>query len=482
MLFILIINLYTSRVVLSTLGVVDYGVYNVVGGVIGMFYIVTTSLSNSIGRFFNFSLGKDDTQEQNIVFCTSVNIQILMSIVVFVLTELIGVWFLNNKMNIPENRMVAANYVLQFSIINFVIELISVPYNALIIAHEKMGAFAYISIFEVVFKLTAILVLTIVHFDKLILWAFSLMIISIIIRIIYGRYSGTHFPECKYRFIVERKLLKKMGVFAGWSFIGEAAGILRNQGVNILLNLYYGPVVNAANAIAMQVNGVISQFAGNFNTAVNPQIIKSYAANNLNESFNLVKVSTRLSFFLMLILSAPIIVETEFILKLWLGNFPNYSAVFVKLILILSLIEILCYPIITLQRATGVMRDYQIVSGTIHLLNFPVAWIFLKMGFKPYIVFNVAIALAVINLFARLIMLKRIVPISIKDFCVSVLLKVVFVSISTALFYSVLLYCFKINPILQFLILLIIVCSVVLTIGLSRSERIFILSIIKKKI
>lgn len=478
MFFLMIVSLYTSRIVLQTLGVSDYGVYNVVGGFVSLFAILTNSLSNAISRYITIEIGRHDIKRANNVFCVSVNLLLLMAIIVLIVSELFGIWFINCHLNVPPSRLTAARWVFQFSLLSFVIGLISIPYNALIIAHERMSAFAFISIFEAVFKLLSIYIISIMSCDKLILWAIMQTLSSIVIRLIYGVYCSRQFKECQYHLFMQRKIFKEMGFFAGWNFIGEAAGILRNQGVNVLLNLYFGPVVNAANGIAMQVNGMVSQFSGNFLTAVNPQIIKRYAENNLDGSYSLVNRSAKFSFFLMLIITSPLLCETNFFLTLWLAKYPNETVLFVQLFLVLSLIEILSYPIITLQRATGVMRNYQIVSGTIHLLNFPIAWLFLSEGFPAYWVYCIAIFLAIINTFARLYMLHRIVPISMTAFYLKVLLRVLVVSVISYLLISNLAFGHIIN-----IFLAIILCGCICGImGLDKIEKKMLVEFIKSKI
>lgn len=478
MLLLMVLSLYTSRVVLRTLGISDYGVYNVVGGFVSLFAILTNSLSNAISRYITIEIGRHDIKCANNIFCVSVNLLLLMAIIVLIISELFGIWFINCHLNVPPSRLTAAHWVFQFSLLSFVVGLVSIPYNALIIAHERMSAFAFISIFEAVFKLLSIYIIAILAFDKLILWAIIQTMTSILIRLIYGFYCSRQFKECHYHFFMQRKIFKEMGFFAGWNFIGEAAGILRNQGSNVLLNLYFGPIVNAANGIAMQVNGMISQFSGNFLTAVNPQIMKRYAEGNLDGSYSLVNRSAKFSFFLLLIITSPFLCETDFVLTIWLGKYPQETALFVQLFLVLSLIEIISYPIITLQRATGVVRNYQIVSGTIHLLNFPLAWLFLKEGFPAYWVYCVAIFLAIINTFARLYMLHRIVPISMITFYSKVLLRVLLVSVISYLLISNLIFSHIIN-IVWSIVLCGIVCGIM---GLDKNEKRLLIGFIKSRI
>ena len=433
MLFTMIVSLYTSRVVLKVLGVEDFGVYNVVGGVVAMFSVISGSLSTAISRYITYELGKHNIEQLKKVFSTAIAIQALLALLIIILAEIAGVWFLNTKMNIPGERIYAANWVLQCSIFTFAVNLISLPYNAVIIAHEQMSAFAYISIIEILLKLIIVFVLMYSPWDKLIVYAVLLLLISVVIRIIYGIYCKCHFLECRWSFIIDKFYLKEMGSFASWNFIGASAGILRSQGVGVLLNIFLGPTVNAARAIAEQVNFAIASFSNNFMVAVNPQIIKSYSQNNIHYSYKLVMSSARLSYFLLLLLSLPIMVGTCFILQLWLTVVPDNSICFIRLALILSLVESLSLPLVTLQQATGKIKWYQIVVGGFHLLNFPFAWLFLYLKFAPEVVYVIAIVLAILCLYARLYMLRILINLSIKTFCIEVFIRVSLVTIISVL-------------------------------------------------
>lgn len=479
MIFMMIVGLYTSRVILNALGVEDFGIYNVIGGLVGMFAIVSSSLTTAISRFITVSLGKGEKLRLNQVFSTSLIVQSIIALSVIILAESLGVWFLNNKMIIPDIRMAAANWVFQCSIFSFAIGLISVPYNASIIAHEKMSAFAYISILEASLKLFVAFMLSWGGYDKLIVYAILLLVVSIIIRFTYSIYCSEKFSECRFHFVWDKLLLKEMAGFAGWSFIGNTAGILRNQGGNILMNIYGGPIINAAAGIANQVNNAITGFSNNFIMAVNPQIIKLYSQDKLAKSYSLVLNSARLSFMLMLLITTPLIVATPQILHLWLKLVPDYSVNFVRLILILSLIECTCIPLVTLNQATGKIRNYQLVVGSIHLLNFPLAWLLLLLGNRPEVVYVVAILLAVINLYARLIMLHRMLGISIWQFNKNVVLRAIFAS---ALVYGITLLYLQIsntNIVLKIATSLFIAIAMISLVGTNRNERSFVLKKLK---
>lgn len=418
MMFGMLVSFYTSRVILNALGVEDYGIQNVVGGFVSMFSLISVSLSSSVGRFLTFELGKGDYESLKKVFSTSVLIHIVLAIVVFILSETVGVWFVNNKMVIPESRLYAANWVFQASILSFMFGLLSVPYNALIVAHERMSAFAYIGILEIVLRLAVVLFVAYCpfDFDKLIIYSVLLTGIGMLMRFIYVSYCRRNFSESELLFNVDKNCLKEMGAFAGWNFIGCSALLLKNQGVDILLNLYFGPVVNAARGIAGTVNGAVSSFSGNFMTALNPQITKSYAAEEKEYAFSLVERGSRFSFFIMFMFALPIFLEADFVLTIWLKQYPEHTVSFVRLILALSLCDIISNTLITLQSATGKIRNYQLAVGGILLLNFPLSYICLRTGCPPEAVLIVAIFVSILCMILRLLFLRHTVELSMRRF------------------------------------------------------------------
>lgn len=428
MLIMTLVNLYTSRVVLNALGVEDFGIYNVVGGVVAMFTILSGSVTAAISRFITFELGEGDIAKLQRIFSTAVTIQFGLGLLVVLLAETVGLWFLYSKMSIPDGRMLAANWVLQFSLVAFVINLISVPYNALIIAHERMSVFAYIGIFEAVAKLGVGLLILVAPIDRLIFYAVMMCAVALAVRMAYGWYCKRHFEECSYQFIFDRRLLHDMSGFAGWNFIGASSTILRDQGGNILINIFFGPGVNAARGVAVQVSHAIMNFANNFMTALNPQIIKSYATGDHGYMMTLVYQGARLSYYMLLLLSLPIIISTHYILVVWLGIVPDHTVAFVQLSLLLSMSEALSNPLIIAMLATGRIRDYQIVVGGLNMLNLPIAYVLLNLGLAPESVFFVAICLSQICLFARIYMLKRIVRLSLIQFVRNVYLNVIAVT------------------------------------------------------
>lgn len=440
MLFLMAVSLYTSRVVLNALGVEDFGIYNVVGGIVAMFTVLSGSLSAAISRFITYELGKGNSSNLNRIFSSAVTIQLGLAGIIILLAETIGLWFLNVKMNIPEMRMEAANWVYQFSIITFSINLISVPYNASIIAHEKMSAFAYISILEAIGKLTIAYLIVISPMDKLIFYSILMCVVALIVRFTYGNYCKKHFSECIYHFIWDKQLLKQMFGFAGWNFIGATSAVLRDQGGNVIINLFCGPTVNAARAVAFQVNTAIHGFVSNFMTALNPQITKSYAANEHNYMMTLIYQGARLSFYMLLILSLPVIVNTHYILTLWLKIVPEHTVLFVQLILIFGMSEALSQPLITAMLATGKIRNYQIIVGGLQMMNLPVSYILLRNGIFPEIVIIVAILFSQCCLITRLLMLHYMIKLSIKKYIMKVYINVFAVALISSIIPIILKY------------------------------------------
>jgi O-antigen/teichoic acid export membrane protein len=424
MLFTMAVSLFTSRVILNTLGVEDYGINNVVGGIVTMFSVLSGSLSSSISRFITFELGKGNIERLKTIFSTGVNIQLGMSVLIIIIAEAVGIWFLNTKMNIPTDRMVAANWVFQCAILTFVLNLLSVPYNAAIIAHEKMSAFAYISVVEVSLKLIIVYMLMISPFDRLETYAVLLLLVGAVIRFIYGYYCKRHFEECTYHFVFDKPVLKEMTGFAGWNFLGNGAYMLNTQGVNILMNLYFGVAVNAARGIATQVDAALKQFVNNFTTAVNPQITKSYAQGDLDYMHKLVCRSAKFSAFLMMFFAVPIILETNTILTIWLKTVPDYAVIFLQWIIISSFMDtVLANSLVTSMFATGKIKRYQIIVTTIGCLVFPLSWIAFKLGFEPQVGYILYFIIYTILLFVRLYLLKDMVKLPVMMYIREVLYK-----------------------------------------------------------
>lgn len=479
MLFGMLVSLYTSRVVLNTLGVEDYGIQGVVGGLVSMFSLISTSLSSSVGRFLTFELGRGDLERLKRTFSTSLMIHVVLALIIFVLMETVGVWFLNNKMTIPVERLYAANWVFQASILSFMLGLLSVPYNASIVAHERMSAFANIGILDVILRLLIVLFIAYSpwHFDRLIVYALLLVAVSTLMQSIYWTYCRRHFSECRFRLSFDREYWKEISTFASWNFIGCSALLLKNQGVNILLNLFYGLTLNAARGIAESVSTVVNSFVSNFTTALNPQITKSYAGGNKLYSISLVEQGARFSFYVLLIFVIPLVLETKIVMNLWLEDYPVYTVRFVRFILVYSLIDSLAKTLITLQNATGKIKNYQLIVGGILLLNFPLSYICLYLQFPPESTYCVAILITILCLIARLFIAKKYVGLSIRHFMHQVIFNVLLVAIIAS---SLPVLIHFIIPFGWIRFVIVGVVSVVSTIfailfiGCSRSEREYI--------
>ena len=406
----MLVGLYTSRVILQALGVEDYGIYNVVGGFVSMFSLISSSLQGSVSRFLTFELGTGNTDNLKKVFSTSFYVMIGLSVVIIIATETIGIWYLNNKMVIPTERMGAAFWCFQLSVASFVLSLISTPYSSSIISHEKMNVYAYISIVDVLLKLVICYALVISPIDRLILYAILLFLVQCINQTIYWTYCKRKFEECTLQAIFEKQLFKKMFGFAGWNFIGSSSAVLRNQGANLLLNAWGGPVVNAANGIANTICGVVMGFVGNFTQAFNPQITKRYAAKEYDSLMTLLIYGSKYSYYLMFIIALPIILNAEFILKIWLGIVPEHTVLFSRWIFVFLLVESISRPIITAKNATGQIRNYQIVVGGTLLLMLPLSYLGLKLGMPVEVVPFCNALTAVMSVFARMYMLRGDFP------------------------------------------------------------------------
>lgn len=485
MLFLLIINLYTSRVLLDALGVSDYGIYNAVGGIVTMFSVISGSITAAITRYITYELGKGENENGRLskVFSTAVIIQLFLAGIVLTLLETVGVWFLNNHMNIPVDRVRAANWVFQFSIITFVINLISVPYNAAIIAHEKMNAFAYIGIYEGIMKLFIAFGIMVSPIDKLIFYAISLCFLSVSVRLIYGIYCNHNFNECTLVKTFDVTLIKEMFGFAGWNFIGAAAGLLRDQGGNILINIFCGPVANAARGLAYQVNNAVQSFLSSFTTAMHPQITKSYSSGDDRYFMSLIYKGSKISYYILFILSLPIILNTEYIVQLWLGQVPEHTINFIRLVLILSMSEAISTPLVTAMLATGNIKKYQIIVGGLNMMNLPISYLFLRQGSSPEVVFIIAIIISQICLYARIYLLRDMINLETGEYIRQVYLRIIIVTIISSLL-SFITYVYAPEGFTGLLIVsiasVLIACFGIYFLGLTRTERDEIVMIVIK--
>lgn len=484
MLLNMIVSFYTSRIVLDALGIDDFGIYNVVGGIVVLFTFLNTAMSSATQRFLTFELGKKSGVERlSKVFSTSLNIHVLISFFIVILSETIGLYFLNEFMVIPSERMVAANVVYQCSILSCIMGIMTLPFNAIIVSYEYMDVFAWISIFDVILKLVIAYLLYITFFDKLIVYSVLLFLVTLITSIIYVLYCYKKFPECKYRCVRDRSLFKSMCSFAGWNLIGNFAYICFTQGLNILLNMFFGPAVNAARGIAVQMQGVIGRFAGSFQIAVNPQITKKYAANNMDGMYLLLYKSSKISFFLLFIVSYPIILQTENILNFWLVDVPNYTVSFFRIIICISMIEVLANPLNIGAQATGKVKKYQIMEGGTLLFILPLSFFMLKIFHRPEVVFIVHLVIAIIVQYIRVLLLNKMIGLSIKDYFKDVILQIIMVSTaSVVLIYVMCVIASSLmdNFFVCTIMSVVIIGVLIFAIGLTNQEKFFIIEFIRK--
>ena len=485
MFFIMAVTLFTSRVVLSALGVEDYGIYNVVGGVIAMMGVLNNAMSVSTQRYLTFELGRGDMVRLKQTFSLCLTIFFLLSIIVAVLAETIGLWFLNTQLIIPSNRMEAANWIYQFSILSCVSSLITMPFNASIIAHERMNVYAYVGIIEVILKLLIVYLLLIIPADRLITYGFLFMISHLIVTGIYIGYCWKKFVETRYTWYWEKPLFKELVSYSGWNLFGSLSGLVKGQGLNILLNMFFNPAINAARGIAYQINAAITQFFTNFYTAVRPQITKYYAQGNIKEMQNLIFRSSKLSFYLIMLISLPIIIEAPYIVNLWLGQLPDYVVPFTRLIIAISAVDAMATPLMTAAHATGHIRLYQSSVGTMAILNVPVSYVFLILGYSPLVVFYISLIISVICLFMRLWIVRRLMEFPVMDYIVKVFGSCMMVC-ALSLILPVAIHVTQeeslVSVIIVYVVSLLSSIACIYFVGMDNKEKQFVCDIIKSKL
>ncbi len=410
------IGLYTSRVILLALGIEDYGVFSVVWGLVEIFGFINGGMTASTQRFLTFEMGSGNKRRLQEVFITSMNIHIIISLIIFVLSETGGLWFLTEKMVIPDERRTAAMWCFQLSVVTTILEIMSCPYQSVIIAREKISAFAYISILEAILKLAIVGMVLLTDHDRLIIYAILYACGKFLIRLIYNSYCTRHFEESRYKWFFDKALLKKMISFAGWNILGNLFHALNNQGLSLLLNVFFGPIVNAAQAVANQVQHIIRRFSRNFIIAYNPQITKSYASGQLKEMHLLIFRGSRLSFCLLLILCLPLMVEAPMVLDLWLKEVPKGTVNFLRLLLIILIVYDSTYPLYAAISATGEVRKYQLTNGVIMISVLPISFLILKMGGAPWSVYAVTLVFAIIATIATLNIVLEKIHMEFKDY------------------------------------------------------------------
>lgn len=398
MLITLVVGLYTSRVVLNTLGVENYGIYNIVGGVVALFGFLNSTMSGATQRFFTAAIGKNDKKQMSIVFCSAIQIHALVSLFVLILSETVGVWVLYNKLNIPIDRYDSAMWVLQCSVLSSIVMIMSVPYNAAIIAHEKMGAFAYISILEVTLKLIVVFALLLFGVDKLKLYATLMLCTQIIIRIVYSMYCKRNFPEARYKHVIDKSTFKEMSSFAGWDLYGNLCVIGKTQGLNFLLNIFFGTVLNAAAGIANQVTGIIMQFASNVIMAIRPQIMICCVQKKYGRMNYLINRGSLFIYLLILMLASPFLIDCYYVLNLWLGLVPDYAVPLCRISLLYGMLTIINSTVLAGIHATGKIKKISFISGTIQFLVVIFTYAAFKMGAEPYWAYGISTIILLITL------------------------------------------------------------------------------------
>ena len=485
MLVMMAVSLYTSRVVLDTLGVSDYGIYNVVGGFVTMFSLISGAMTTATQRFLSFAIGEGKTKEVTSLFSTAVIIHIGLALIILIAGETIGVWFVANKMNFPPGRYTAAIWVFEFSLLTFLVSVINVPYNAAIIAYEKMSAFAYISIIEVVLKLVIVYLLLITPFDRLVFYAILMAVVQLGVQLIYASYTHRKIKTCHCNWKLNHEYFKQMTSFVSWNLIGSLAGVCKDQGLNVVLNLFFGTAVNAARGVAIQVSTAINRFVTNFQMAMNPQIVKLYAAGEKKEMFKLVFRGSRFSYLLLLCLSLPVVIEAPFILNIWLVKVPDYTVVFLRLIIFTALIDSLSNTLITSMHASGKVRDYQIVVGGLSLLTLPFAYLLLKMGYSPTSALVTSLIISIVCLFARTALLSKSIDFPAISFLRDVALKMLILSIAS---YAIPLALYHFTTVNWWTFIIVCIVSFVSGVifsyylGIEKHERDVIVSKVKEKL
>lgn len=479
---IMLVSLYTSRVILQVLGVNDFGIYNVVAGVVVMFTFLNSSLSHATTRFLNYEMGKENKEAMRNIFCMSVNIHVFFAFVIFLMAETVGLWFVNTKLNIEAGRMPAALWAYQFSILSLCLQMLRVPYGATIVAYEKMDFYAYLSILDVVLRLGIVYLLKIVPFDKLIVYSALIPFINLSILLINMTYTRYHFDTTNYRIFWDKHLFRKMMSFSSWSLLGGFSGTASNYGINLIFNIFCGVIVNAAMGIANQVNSAVGSLVSSFQTAFAPQIVKSYAAGDEQGCFQLITRTSKFSYFIMLLLTVPVVIFAEPLLHIWLTEVPEYTIAFTQLVLIYTLIDSLSGPFWHAANATGNVKGYYLITSVLLLINLPLSYFLLKNGFSViWAVFSRVLINVVIHM-ARIVIVGRLTGFPKRAYCYEVF-RYVFPSMIVFVF----LYFIPYNFSSSFLVLVPEILSVVIAMistiyftGLSSSEKAMVQKLVIK--
>jgi len=485
-LIIMVVSIYTSRVILDVLGASDYGIYNVVGGIVTMMSFLNGALGASSSRFLTYELGRGDQDKLNRTFSASLNLHICVALIVLILGETLGLWFFYEKLVIPDDRIVAAFWVYQFSIITTMISFTQVPYNASLIAHENMSIYAYVGLYEAISKLVIVYLLLVSPIDKLIFYGMLLMLNSVGIQLFYRFYTTKRYEECRFRLVKEKPLYKTLLGYSGWDLFGGVAVICQGQGINILLNMFFGPIVNAARAIAVQVQNAVSMFVNNFLTAVRPQVVKNYAEDNTDEMYRLTFNAAKFAYLLMLALVLPVCFEINFILNIWLGkNMPPNTPIFAVLVLCTYLMETYHQASLMSYHAIGKIKLGNIVGGTLMICALPLSYVALRFGAPAYSVFIVIFCVNFTQMFWGWMIVHRYVKYSYAELIKRVYIPTVSITLISILV-PVLLTQFMEQGWIRLIVLGLVTETILLVstylLALDKVERAMVYDLIRKKI
>lgn len=486
MVITLLISLYTTRVILQVLGEVDYGVYNVVCGFVLMFSFLNSSMSNGIQRFFNIEYGKNGEAGANRVYCTSLYIQTLLALIAVVIVEAVGLWYLHNKMVIPEERIVAAEWIFQLSIIMFVIGIMQAPYMAAVIAHERMDFYAVVNVIETVLKLGVVFLLKTINADKLITYGILTTLVCFLIWASYYTYCKRNFNEITFHKCLDKSIFRQMLGFSGWNLFGSFSNMMRDQGINMILNFFFGPSVNAARGVAMQVNSGVYGLVLSILTPVRPQVLQSYAKGDNDRVMNLTYTISKFSLYFLLLLAMPLCVEIDFILRIWLGdNIPQHTQAFVIIILLTSAILIPTSTQATLVHATGKMRTYQVIGGIAKVLSVPIAFVMLKMGYAPEWALIMVLLFDFIGMIVGMFIIRTLMPFRVCKYVKKVFFPIIPVA-TFAFLSSWMTHSFIGNEILRFLLVTLVstlvISLMIYLVGMTKDEKTLMVQLANSKI
>ncbi|MET3035625.1 lipopolysaccharide biosynthesis protein [Chryseobacterium sp. NRRL B-14859] len=485
MLLVMGVTLYSSRIILQALGISDYGIYNVVGGIVTMFGFINGAMSSVTQRYISYDIGKGDLNKVQKTFSLTLTIHILIALLILIIGESAGLWYINNQLVFPPERIFAVNVVFQFSLFTLFLNIIQVPYNALILAHERMNVYAYVSIIEVMLKLGSVFLLLKFGNDKLILYSILTFGIALIIRITYQIYCRINFKESKFKLEYDKKYFHELISYSGWNLFGSLSLVGKNQGVNMILNLFFGTTVNAAYGISMQVQAAVTQFVSNFQSALNPQIIQNYAGDNKERSLNLIFLGAKFSFFVMLMITVPVMGNIDYILKLWLGNnVPSYTAPFLKISLIALLVDSMSGPFMTGIHATGKIKTYQIFIGGINLVVPIIVYFILSRGYDASTAFVILLFFSLCSLILRVFFLKKEYLFSFSSLFKKLILPLIIVSLLSFVVKTVLNNLISVNNLMNLFIWLVIntlfLGLIIFFGGIEKNMRIQILRFVRK--